>query len=106
MLPGMLRRPSFMVTADFGGSAAGAGVGAGGGAVAAAGVATGAGGGGGGGGELAWLPSWACASQPSIAGALHATSAVNINGATIVRAILRSPVVSSGREPDSFGSES
>src|SRR5882672_11518101 len=98
MLPGTPRRPSFTLTLDFGGSAAGAGVGAGV-TVAAAGVAGAAGGGGaggGGGGEFAPEPICAWASQPRIAGAVSAMRAVNIKGATIVRAIVVLLVVSSG----------
>src|SRR5947209_5403682 len=87
MLPGTPRRPSFTVTTDFGGSAAGAGAGAGA-TVAAAGVGAAAGGGGaGGGGELVCPPICACASHPTIAGAPSATSASNVNGATSFRAI-------------------
>src|SRR6185369_4260747 len=89
MLPGTPSRPSFTVTVDLGGS--GAGVGAGGGVAAAgvgAGVGTGAGAGGGGGGELALPPNCAWASHPIIAGAASAKRAVNIKGATVVRAIV------------------
>src|SRR5437868_8310508 len=96
MLPGTPSRPSFTVTVDLGGSAAGAG--AGGVVVAAAGVAAGAGGGGaggGGGGELV-PPSCAWASHPRIAGAPNAKRAVNIKGATFVRAIFVLLVVSCG----------
>src|SRR6266481_5433871 len=91
MLPGTPSRPSFTVTVDLGGSAAGAG--AGGGVVVAAG--------GGGGGEFAPEPSCAWASQPRIAGAVSAMRAVNIKGATIVRAIVVLLVVSSGDAPAS-----
>src|SRR6266478_8004725 len=102
MLPGTPSRPSFTVTVDLGGSAAGAGAG-GGVVVAEAGVAGTAGGGagGGGGGEFAPEPSCAWASQPRIAGAVSAMRAVNIKGATIVRAIVVLLVVSSGDAPAS-----
>src|SRR5450432_1260461 len=85
MLPGMLRRPSFMVTIDFGGSGAAAGGGAGGGAGGATTAA--AGGGGGGGGVAGSLPNCAWAVHPTMAGAA-ATRADNIKGATIFRTIV------------------
>src|SRR5689334_1982002 len=92
MLPGTLSLPSFMVTDDFLGSGAGGGVGAGVGVGAAdATGGGGAGGGGAGGGVWDCPPIWACASQPTMAGAAAAASTVRIKGATIVRAIFISP---------------
>src|SRR5712675_1017769 len=99
MLPGTPRRPSFTVTVDFGGSAAGAG--GGGVAVAAAGVGAGSGGGtgAGGGGGGVFEPSCAEAWHPTIAGAATVKRAINIKGATVVRAIVVLLVVSRHRPP-------
>src|SRR4051794_31463825 len=91
MLPGTPSRPSFTVTVDFfGGSGVGAGAGAGAGVGAGAAAVGAGGGGGGGGGGAFWAPepNSACAVQPMTADAATATTAVNIKGATIFRAIL------------------
>src|SRR5690349_11299307 len=84
MLPGIERRPSFMVTFDFAGSTGAGGGGAGVGA--AAGVGAGGGGGAGAGGGACGSPNCACAVHPA-RDAVAATRAVRSNGATIFRAI-------------------